>query len=98
MSYEHQVSVLNKVKIYHANALSKGMRRRQQMHEAIEAGIDIENDRTLWLKDSVVRIFKLLEECARDFNNENLEERCSNYDLADVLSSALATLHKSTNN
>jgi hypothetical protein len=75
--------------------VNRGRQIRLSIHESIEqTGKTPEHYRVDWLKNSVVRIFHELEAIALDFNTEHTDDCCSSNDLADVLSSALATMRE----
>lgn len=92
MSYEHQISTLTKLASYQKQALNNGYRAREEMHQAIEAGVEPDNYRIDELKSAVIKIFRLLEQIAVDFNEAHPGDRYSSLDLSDVLVSALNTL------
>src|SRR5580692_5297223 len=90
MPFVHEIEVLNKLASYQKQALRNGYRDREAMHAALEAGLEPDCYRVRWLKDSVIKICKLLEQLAVEFNEENANDRCSSLDLADALSTTLS--------
>lgn len=85
------VSALNR----YNKRIRRGRQIRLSIHDTIEkTGVQPDHYRVAWLKDSVLRVFHELEAIALTFNTEHDDDCCSATDLADVLSSALATLRE----
>lgn len=74
--------------------LMTGLMARQKMREQLDRGESPTGYRAEWLKTTAKRVIVGLAAAAKEFNAEYTNDMISIHDLADVLSTALAMLHR----
>jgi hypothetical protein len=86
--------VLGSVVLDNNTRLQNGLRMREQIHDQLEAGTEPDHYRVDWIRQTVLKLFDVLEEQAREFNEEHPNDLISSKDLGDALVSAVRTLSK----
>jgi hypothetical protein len=74
--------------------LLRGLKLRQEMHDAIERGERPTGYRPDFIRAGTVKLIKMLDELAGEFNRAHPEDQCSGSDLLDVLASTNGLLKR----
>lgn len=65
--------------------LSNGMAIRQQMHDALDAGLTFDHYRARWLGESTQKLVDRARELCQEFDKEHPEDAASILDMMDML-------------
>ena len=86
------VTIFKTVKKVEQNRYRKGQSIRQIIMAKQKNGEEVENYRIEFLKDSVFKLFKFMEEIGTDFNKNHPDDRFTAADIGDVLVNAINIL------
>jgi len=97
---EHDKTLRNSVSVLHRfvgdteGKLRFGLRVREQLRQALLRGEKPDSYRLDWLVSASDAVFAVLGEMARQFNDDNPQDRISRQDLLDVLLTSVNRLKK----
>jgi hypothetical protein len=86
------VDTLGAIKRRDGQRLAHGAVMRSLVHKQLKQGLDPDNYRVKWLRESIGRILSELAQIGSEFNREHTDDMVSVGDLTDILTSALTTL------
>lgn len=76
--------------------LQRGAERRRRMQEKLERGEQPDCPRSQWLRSTSRRLIEEITQAAQEFNETNTDDLISVSDLADVLTTTLALLKRTS--
>jgi hypothetical protein len=76
----------------------KGLSIRQTIINRLDKGETIDHYRMEFLKDSIFKVFKFIEDIGLEFNKEHPEDKFVAADIADILCNCVAILENKVQN
>lgn len=68
-----------------ANKLKAGLARREEIRKKLEAGENVVNYRTAWIRETASKVIDVLKQSSIEFNTKHEDDKTSALDLIDVI-------------
>lgn len=93
---KNAIITIQRVKGRRSLRLKRGLMRREQMRQIIEAGIEPTGPRADWLRQTANRLIQELGVAAEEFNAANPDDLISANDFVDAMTTAIGVIKSAT--